>query len=75
MKNYFYTVANQCKVPSLFWFQVPFFSALLRFRDHITGRSAEPLEDHEVVFANVVLKNQPRKVKQEQDDDANGEQD
>ena len=44
--------------------KVPFFGALKKFLDYIKGVITE-LDDAEVVFANVVLKNYPRKVKLE----------
>ena len=40
--------------------KVPFFEALKKFRDFVTGEADEPHEE-EVVFANVVLKNFPKK--------------
>ncbi len=45
--------------------KVPFFSALKRYLDFLKGLSEEPHEE-EIVFANVVLKNYPRKVKKEE---------
>lgn len=47
--------------------KVPFFQALRKFRDHLTGRLPK-LEDCEVVFANVALRNWPSKnaIKTEQ---------
>ena len=49
--------------------KVPFYEALKKFRDYVTGKSDEPHEE-EIVFANVVLKNFPRKptIKQEPED-------
>ena len=49
--------------------KVPFFEALRKFRDFVTGEADEPHEE-EVVFANVMLKNFPRKssVKVEPED-------
>ena len=49
--------------------KVPFYEALKKFRDFVTGKSDEPHEE-EIVFANVVLKNFPRKptIKQEPED-------
>ena len=49
--------------------KVPFFEALRKFRDFVTGEADEPHEE-EIVFANVVLKNFPRKssVKVEPED-------
>ncbi|XP_059092383.1 G/T mismatch-specific thymine DNA glycosylase-like [Tigriopus californicus] len=49
--------------------KVPFFSALIKFRDFLHGKTAEP-DEAEIVFANVVLKNAPRrpKVKVEQEE-------
>ena len=40
--------------------KVPFYEALKKFRDFVTGKSDEPHEE-EIVFANVVLKNFPKK--------------
>merc|ERR1739848_209015 len=40
--------------------KVPFFEAMKKFRDFVTGEADEPHEE-EVVFANVVLKNFPKK--------------
>ena len=44
--------------------KVPFFDALRKYRDHLSGRL--PLLDiSEIVFANVTLRNAPRKIKPE----------
>ena len=40
--------------------KVPFYEALKKFRDFVTGKSDEPHEE-EIVFANVDLKNFPKK--------------
>ena len=40
--------------------KVPFYTALQKFRDYVLGKTDEPHEE-EVVFANVVLKNFPKK--------------
>ena len=40
--------------------KVPFYEALKKFRDFVTGKSDEPHEE-EIVFANVVLKNFTKK--------------
>ena len=49
--------------------KVPFFEALKKFRDFVNGEAKEP-EEEEIVFANVVLKNFPKKpaVKLEPED-------
>ena len=49
--------------------KVPFFEALKKFRDFVNGEANEP-EEEEIVFANVVLKNFPKKpaVKVEPED-------
>ena len=49
--------------------KVPFFEALKKFRDFVTGKAGEPQEE-EIVFASVVLKNFPKKslVKVEPED-------
>ena len=49
--------------------KVPFFEALKKFRDFVNGEAEEP-EEEEIVFANVVLKNFPKKpaVKVEPED-------
>ncbi len=44
--------------------QVPFFTALKKFVDFLKGVTDEPHEE-EIVFAKVVLKNYPRKIKKE----------
>ena len=44
--------------------KVPFFAALRRYLDFLKGLTEEPHEE-EIVFANVVLKNQPKKIKTE----------
>ncbi len=41
--------------------KVPFFEALVKFRDFLNGKIAEP-DECEVTFANVVLKNWPSKT-------------
>ncbi len=40
--------------------KVPFFEALRKFRDYLTGKISK-IEDCEVVFANVSLRNWPKK--------------
>jgi len=47
--------------------KVPFYEALKKFRDHLSGKLPD-LDPCEVVFANVSLKNPPRKIKTEMDD-------
>lgn len=47
--------------------KVPFYEALKKFRDHLSGILPE-LDPCEVVFANVSLKNPVRKIKTEMDD-------
>jgi hypothetical protein len=47
--------------------KVPFYEALKKFRDHLSG-SLPDLDPCEVVFANVSLKNPVRKIKTEVDD-------
>lgn len=42
--------------------KVPFFEALKTLRDYLNGKIAT-IDEEEVVFANVVLKNHPRKNK------------
>lgn len=42
--------------------KVPFFLALKKFRNYLTGVSNNPPDEEEIVFANVVLKNYPRKA-------------
>ena len=44
--------------------KVPFFDALRKYRDHLSGRLPQ-LDMCEIVFANVTLRNQPRKIKTE----------
>ena len=50
--------------------KVPFFEALKKFRDYLTGK-LEKIEDCEVVFANVVLKNRLKSIKEEVTDSVN----
>lgn len=44
--------------------KVPFYEALRKFRDYLTGRLAK-IEDCDVVFANVSLRNWSTKIKTE----------
>jgi TDG/mug DNA glycosylase family protein len=44
--------------------KVPFFDALRKFRDFLSGKMPQ-LDTREIVFANVTLRNAPRKLKTE----------